>query len=71
MKTYLFYDFYNSKLPFIVFGNMVLNQSYLGAHIIRGKRDINVYGKITAFGLLKYSGNVHTKVVPDCKNKAL
>ncbi len=55
--------------PFI--GDVELDESYFGAHRVRGKRGRGAYGKTIVFGLLKRGGKVYTEIVPDCKAKTL
>ena len=55
--------------PFL--GGVELDESYFGAHRVRGKRGRGAYGKTIVFGLLKRGGKVYTEIVPNCKSKTL
>jgi len=55
--------------PFV--GDIELDESYFGAHRVRGKRGRGAYGKTIVFGLLKRGGKVYTEIVPDCKSRTL
>ncbi len=52
-------------------GDIELDESYFGAHRVRGKRGRGAYGKTIVFGLLKRGGKVYTEIVPDCKSLTL
>ena len=52
-------------------GIVELDESYLGARRIRGKRGRGASGKTIVFGLLKRDGNVYTEIVPDCSKATL
>lgn len=62
-------DYCDSMSPFL--GEIELDESYFGAHRVRGKRGRGAYGKTIVFGLLKRGGKVYTEIVPDCKSKTL
>ena len=47
-------------------GAVEVDESYFGAHRVRGKRGRGAYGKTIVFGLLKRQGKVYTEIVPDC-----
>jgi len=48
-----------------------VDESYFGAHRVRGKRGRGAYGKTIVFGLLKRQGKVYTEIVPDCSKATL
>ncbi len=52
-------------------GVVELDESYFGAHRVRGKRGRGASGKTIVFGLLKRDGNVYTEIVPDCSKTTL
>ena len=62
-------DYCDRMSPFL--GEIELDESYFGAHRVRGKRGRGAYGKTIVFGLLKRGGKVYTEIVPDCKSKTL
>ena len=47
-------------------GEFEVNESYFGAKRVRGKRGRGAAGKTPLFGLLKRSGKVIVRIVPDC-----
>lgn len=52
-------------------GEIEVDESYLGARRVRGKRGRGESGKTIVFGLLKRDGKVYTEIVPDCKKATL
>ena len=52
-------------------GEFELDESYFGAHRIRGKRGRGAAGKTPVFGLLKRNGKVFVTVVPNCSREEL
>ncbi|WP_130803015.1 IS1595 family transposase [Acinetobacter ihumii] len=52
-------------------GDVEVDESYFGAHRVRGKRGRGAYGKTIVFGLLKRNGKVYTEIVPDCSRTTL
>ena len=52
-------------------GAVEVDESYFGAHRVRGKRGRGAYGKTIVFGLLKRQGKVYTEIVPDCSKATL
>ena len=62
-------DYCDRMSPFL--GEIELDESYFGAHRVRGKRGRGAYGKTIVFGLLKRGGKFYTEIVPDCKSKTL
>ncbi len=52
-------------------GEFEVDESYFGAHRVRGKRGRGAAGKTPAFGLLKRSGKVIVRIVPDCSKESL
>ena len=46
-------------------GAVEVDESYFGAHRVRGRRGRGAYGKTIVFGLLKRQGMVYTEIVPD------
>jgi len=46
-------------------GEIEVDESYFGAHRVRGKRGRGASGKTIVFGLLKRHGCVYTEIVPD------
>lgn len=52
-------------------GAVGVDESYLGAQRVRGKRGRGAYGKTIVFGLLKRQGKVYTEIVPDCSKQTL
>ena len=51
-------------------GEIEVDESYFGGRW-KGKRGRGVAGKITVFGLLKRSGRVYTKIIPDASGATL
>jgi len=47
-------------------GAVEVDESYFGAHRVRGRRGRGAYGKTIVFGLLKRQGKVYAEIVPDC-----
>ena len=55
-----------------VFTNEVeIDESYFGAHRVRGKRGRGAMGKVPVFGILKRDGKVYTKIVKNCSRAQL
>lgn len=52
-------------------GAVEVDESYFGAHRVRGKRGRGAYGKTIVFGLLKRQGKVYTEIVADCSKATL
>lgn len=52
-------------------GAVEVDESYFGAHRVRGRRGRGAYCKTIVFGLLKRQGMVYTEIVPDCTKAAL
>ena len=52
-------------------GVFELDESYLGAHRVRGKRGRGAAGKTPVFGLLKRDEKVYVQIVPNCSRKTL
>jgi transposase-like protein len=52
-------------------GAVEVDESYFGAHRVRGKRGRGAYGKTIVFDLLKCHGKVYTEIVPDCSRATL
>ena len=52
-------------------GEFELDESYLGAKRVRGKRGRGAAGKTPVFGLLKRSGKVYVTIVPNCTRDKL
>lgn len=48
-----------------------IDESYFGAHRVRGKRGRGAGGKIIVFGLLKRAGAVYTQIVPSAQKAEL
>jgi transposase len=48
-----------------------IDESYFGAHRIRGKRGRGALGKIPVFGILKRGGKVYTQIVENCSRAQL
>jgi transposase-like protein len=48
-----------------------VDESYLGARRVRGRRGRGAYGKTIVFGLLKRQGKVYTEIVQDCSKATL
>ena len=51
-------------------GEIEVDESYFGGHR-KGKRGRGASDKVPVFGLLKRSGKVYTKVIPDAKSSTL
>ncbi|MBM5782444.1 MAG: IS1595 family transposase [Pelagibacterales bacterium] len=52
-------------------GDFELDESYLGAKRIRGKRGRGAAGKTPVFGLLKRNGKVYVEIVRNCSKEEL
>jgi transposase len=48
-----------------------VDESFLGARRVRGKRGRGASGKTIVFGIFKRNGCVYTEVVPDCRKRTL
>ena len=62
-------EFCEQSSPFQ--GEIEVDESYFGAHRVKGKRGRGAYGKTPVFGLLQRGGKVYTEIVPDCARKTL
>ena len=52
-------------------GELEADESYFGAHRVRGKRGRGAGGKTIVFGLLKRGDCVYTEIVPDASKRTL
>lgn len=52
-------------------GDIEVDESYFGAHRVRGKRGRGAAGKTPVFGILKRNGQVYTQIVPNCRRSTL
>jgi transposase-like protein len=52
-------------------GEIEVDESYFGAHRVKGKRGRGARGKTIVFGLYKRQGKVYTEIVPDCSRATL
>ena len=52
-------------------GEIEIDESYFGAHRVRGKRGRGAKGKTIVFGLLKRGENIYTQIVPDVSRKTI
>ena len=52
-------------------GAVEVDESYFGAHRVRGKRGRGAYGKTIVFGLLKRQCKAYTEIVTDCSKPTL
>lgn len=52
-------------------GEFEIDESYFGAHRVRGKRGRGASGKTPVFGVLKRGGKVYVTIVKDCSKAAL
>ena len=48
-----------------------IDESYFGAHRMRGKRGRGAKGKVPVFGILKRDGKVYTRIVRNCSRAQL
>jgi transposase-like protein len=55
----------------LTFGEFELDESYFGAHRVRGKRGRGAAGKTPVFGLLKRNGKIFVTIVPNCSREQL
>ena len=55
----------------LAFGEFELDESYFGAHRVRGKRGRGAAGKTPVFGLLKRGGKIFVTVVANCSREQL
>lgn len=52
-------------------GEFEVDESYFGAHRVRGKRGRGASGKTPVFGILKRDGKVYVTIVKNCSKAAL
>jgi transposase len=52
-------------------GEVEIDESYLGARRIKGRRRRGALGKTIVFGIFKRNGNVYTEIVPNGARKTL
>ena len=52
-------------------GVLEADESYFGAHRVRGKRGRGASGKTIVFGLLKRNGNIYTEIIPNASKPIL
>ena len=52
-------------------GEFEMDESYFGAHRVRGKRGRGAAGKIPVFGILKRNGKVIVSIVKNCSKEEL
>ena len=52
-------------------GEFELDESYFGAHRVRGIRGRGARGKIIVFGIFKRPNTVYTYIVNDCSTETL
>ena len=52
-------------------GEFEVDESYIGARRVRGKRGCGAAGKTPVFGLLKRGGKVVVRIVSDCSRESL
>jgi transposase-like protein len=52
-------------------GEVEVDESYFGAHRVKGKRGRGAYGKTIVFGIFERNGKVYTEIVPDCSKATL
>ena len=52
-------------------GEVEVDESFLGAGRVKGKRGRGAGGRTIVFGLLKRNGKVYTKIVPNCSRATL
>ena len=52
-------------------GHIEVDESYFGAHRVRGKRGRGAGRKTPVVGLLKRDGKVYTKIIKDCSRASL
>jgi transposase-like protein len=62
-------EFCETQSPFK--GEIEVDESYFGAHRVRGKRGRGAYGKTPVFGILQRGGKVYTEIVPNCAKATL
>lgn len=54
-----------------IVGTFEVDESYFGAHRVRGKRGRGARGKVPVVGILKRGGTVYTQIVRDCSEATL
>ena len=52
-------------------GEVEVDESYFGAHRVKGQRGRGSYGKTIVFGIFKRNGSVYTEIVPNCAKPTL
>jgi transposase-like protein len=52
-------------------GEVEVDESYFGAHRIKGRRGRGAFGKTIVFGIFKRNGTVYTEIVPNCSRRTL
>ena len=52
-------------------GEVEVDESYFGAHRIKGRRGRGAFGKTIVFGIFKRNGSVYTEIVPNCSRRTL
>lgn len=52
-------------------GEVEIDESYFGAHRVRGKRGRGAAGKTPVFGVLKRNGHVYVEIVENCSKESL
>jgi transposase len=63
-------DYCQQQSPFDA-GEVEIDESYFGAHRVRGIRGRGARGKHIVFGLIKRGGKVYTQVVKNCSRNTL
>lgn len=61
--------FCDNQFPYS--GQVEVDESWLGARRIKGKRGRGAYGKTIVFGIFKRNGHVYTEIVPDASRRTL
>lgn len=54
-----------------MFGVVEVDESFFGAHRVKGKRGRGAYGKTAVFGIFEREGKVYTEIVSDCSKATL
>ena len=52
-------------------GEVEVDESYFGAHRVKGRRGRGAFGKTVVFGIFKRNGSVFTEIVPNCARTTL
>jgi len=52
-------------------GEVEVDESFVGARRVKGKRGRGAFGKTIVFGIFKRNGKVYTEIVPDCRRSTL